>query len=106
MGRRQATWLRAGEIEAVAGDNFDLLLGIDTETGMAALIIGYGLENYLMEDDLQTAIAVAENAFRAGDFARGIRECVESVMNRMREIAKTNEAHKRVGDLAPAGTNT
>jgi uncharacterized membrane protein YgcG len=104
-----AFWLanRTGfsSIEAVAGDNFDLLLGIDVEAGMAALIIGYGLENYLTEDDLQAALAVAENAFRAGDFSRGIRECVESVMNRMREIARASEAHKRVGDLAAAGAN-
>jgi uncharacterized membrane protein YgcG len=72
---------------------------------MAVLIIGYGLENYLTEDDLQAALAVAENAFRAGDFPRGIRECVEWVMNRMREIARASEAHKRVGDLAAAGAN-
>jgi uncharacterized membrane protein YgcG len=75
------------------------------EERMAALIIGYGLENYLTEDDLQTAIAAADNAFRAGDFPRGIRECIESVTNRMREIARANEAHKRVGDLAAAGAN-
>ena len=104
-----AFWLanRTGfsSIEAVAGDNFDLLLGIDVEAGMAVLIIGYGLENYLTEDDLQAALAVAENAFRAGDFPRGIRECVECVMNRMREIARASEAHKRVGDLAAAGAN-
>src|SRR5450755_4599657 len=104
-----AFWLanRTGfsSIQAVAGDNFDLLLGIDTEMGMAALIIGYGLESYLTEDDLQAALAVAENAFRAGDFPRGIRECVEFVMNRMREIARANEAHKRMGDLAAAGAS-
>jgi uncharacterized membrane protein YgcG len=104
-----AFWLanRTGfsSIQAVAGENFDLLLGIDTETGMAALIIGYGLENYLTEDDLQAALAVAENAFRAGDFPRGIRECVEFVMNRMREIAKACEARKHAGGLAAAGAN-
>jgi len=92
-------------IEAVAGDNFDLLLGIDVEAGTAALTIGYGLENYLTEDDLQAALAVVENAFRAGDFARGIRECVEFVMNQMREIARANEAHKRLANLVTAGAN-
>ena len=92
-------------IEAVAGDNFDILLGIDTEAGTAALTIGYGLETYLTEDDLQTAIAVTENAFRVGDFTRGIRECIESMTNRMREIVRATEAHQRVGDLVTAGAN-
>jgi uncharacterized membrane protein YgcG len=93
-------------IEAIAGENFDLLLGVDTEAGMAGLVIGYGLENYLMEDDLEAAIAAAENAFRVGDFPHGIRECIEFVTNRMREIARATEAHNRIGDLAPVGTNT
>lgn len=82
---------RFSSIEAVTGDNFDLLLGIDVETGMAALTIGYALENYLTEEDLHAALATAESAFRAGDFPRGIRDCVEFTMRRMRELAKENE---------------
>ena len=99
-------WLanRAGfsSIQASAGDNFDILLGIDMEAGMVALTIGYGLENYLTEDDLQAALTVAESAFHSGDFPRGIRQCIASVTNRMREMVRLNEAHKRAGDLAAA----
>ena len=42
-----AFWLmnraRFGFLEAVGGDNFDLLLAIDVERGAAALVLGYGL---------------------------------------------------------------
>lgn len=82
---------RFSSVEGVEGDNFDLLLGIDLESGVAALTIGYGLENYVTEDDLQAALATAQDAFRAGDYCLGIRECVMFMMNRMREIAKTHE---------------
>lgn len=84
---------RFSSIEAVEGDNFDLLLGIDLEAGEAVLCIGYGLENYLTEDDLQAALAVARDVFRAGDYSGGIRACVTSVMNRMRDVARKHEKH-------------
>jgi uncharacterized membrane protein YgcG len=82
---------RFSSIEAVEGDNFDLLLGLDLEAGEAVLCIGYGLENYLTEDDLQAALAVGQDAFDAGDYLGGIRECVLFMMNRMREIARKHE---------------
>ena len=82
---------RFSSVEGVEGDDFDLLLGIDLESGAAALTIGYGLENYVTEEDLQAALAAAQNAFRAGDYCLGIRECVMFMMNRMRDIAKIHE---------------
>jgi uncharacterized membrane protein YgcG len=82
---------RLSSLQSVMGDNFDILLGIDIDSGEAALTIGYGLENYLTEDDLKAALGVAENAFRAGDFPDGIRACVQFMMDRLREIAKANE---------------
>lgn len=94
---------RFSSIEAVEGDNFDLLLGIDLEAGAAALNIGYGLENYVAEDDLQAGLAVAQDAFRAGDYPRAIRECVTFMMNRMREIAKEHE--KRAPAVTPASAD-
>ena len=92
---------RFSSIEGVEGDNFDLLLGIDLESGVASLTIGYGLENYVTEDDLQAALAVAQNAFRAGDYCLGIRECVMFMMTRMRDIAKAHEQRAAI----PAATN-
>jgi uncharacterized membrane protein YgcG len=82
---------RFSSIEGVEGDNFDLLLGVDLESGMAALTIGYGLENYVTEDDLQAALAVAESPLRGGDYCLGIRGSVAFMTDRMREIAKTQE---------------
>lgn len=89
-------------IDAVGGKNFDLLLGLDLSAGAAAITIGYGLEHYLNEKDLQAALAAAQSAFCAGDYARGIRECIEFLMDRMREIAKANE--RRAPPLSPAVT--
>jgi uncharacterized membrane protein YgcG len=94
---------RFSSIESVKGDNFDLLLGIDLEAGAAALTIGYGLESYVTDEDLQAALAVAQSAFRAGDYFLGIRECVAFMMNRMREIAKKQENRATV--VTPASTD-
>jgi uncharacterized membrane protein YgcG len=90
---------RFSPLDAVAENNFDLLLGIDVETGTAALTIGYALENYLTEDDLQSALAIAQEAFGAGDILRGIQDCVICVTNCMRESAKTHAVDQSVGNL-------
>ena len=94
---------RFSSIESVEGGNFDLLLGIDLEAGAAALTIGYGLESYVTDEDLQAALAGAQSAFRAGDYFLGIRESVAFMMNRMREIAKKQE--KRAAVVTPASTD-
>ena len=82
---------RFSSLEAVESENFDLLLGIDTDARTAALVIGYGLEAYMSERDLQRALADAANAFYVADYAGGIRNCVEFMMNRMRDIVKEIE---------------
>jgi uncharacterized membrane protein YgcG len=93
-----AFWLmnraRFGFLEAVEGNNFDLLLAIDVEKGAAALVAGYGLENYVPERDLERALAEGASGFHAGDFGQGVRACVEFMMNRMREIVKKLEEAK------------
>jgi len=82
---------RFSSIEAVGGENFDLLLGVDLRDGMAALQVGYGLENYLRERDLERALAQGSSAFHHGDIAGGIRACVEFMMERMRQAAREVE---------------
>jgi uncharacterized membrane protein YgcG len=82
---------RVSSLDAVEGQNFDLLLGIDTQARAASLTIGYGLEAYLEERDLQRALADAASAFHVGDYVRGIRNCVEFMMNRMRDVVKEIE---------------
>jgi uncharacterized membrane protein YgcG len=79
---------RLSSLDAVAGENFDLMLGIDTHAKAASLTIGYGLEAYLDERDLQRALADSASAFHVGDYVGGIRSCVEFMMNRMRDVAK------------------
>jgi uncharacterized membrane protein YgcG len=98
-----AFWLmnraRFGFLEAVGGDNLDLLLVIDVERGAAALVLGYGLEDYLTERDLERALAEAASGFYPGDFTQGIQVCVEFIMNRMREIAKKLEESTLVENM-------
>jgi uncharacterized membrane protein YgcG len=73
--------------DATGGDNFNLLLVIDVESAEAALVIGYGLEQYLSEKDLSDALERARSRWTKGDFSRGIRACVDHLMVRMRSVA-------------------
>jgi uncharacterized membrane protein YgcG len=79
---------RFSGVGAVGENNFDVLLGLDLHARAAALQIGYGLENYLTERDLERALARAAKAFSANDLPRAIRECIEFMMERMREVAR------------------
>jgi uncharacterized membrane protein YgcG len=103
-----AFWLmnraRFGFPEAIGADNFDLLLAVDVQRNVAALIAGYGLEHYVTERDLERALAEAASGFHEGDFFSGIRACVEFMINRMREIIKRLETvdAPRNGGIAPA----
>lgn len=79
---------RFSSLEAQGGDNFDVLLGLDLQARTAALQIGYGLENYLQERDLERALAQASPGFAANDIPRGVRACVEFLIERMRDVAR------------------
>ena len=80
----------------------DPYMVVDPDSETAALIVGYGLEEYLSEQDLENVLAAASNSFRTGDFARGIRECIESMIRRLRELAINIEEKKTPG----VATNT
>jgi uncharacterized membrane protein YgcG len=82
---------RFSPIEATGGDNFDILLGIDVEKGRAALQVGYGLESYLAEADLEEALQPLARRAAEGNLAAGIRECVEFMVDRMRRLEKKAE---------------
>ena len=86
-----AFWLmnraRFGLLEAVGSKNFELLLVVDPEGRTAALTSGYGLENYLPEQELENSLAAGMAGFQNGDLARGIRDCIDFMMLRLREIA-------------------
>jgi uncharacterized membrane protein YgcG len=90
-----AFWLanrgRFSSLEAVGSENFDLLLVIDAVAGAAAFTVGYGLEKYLQESDLEDILASAAPAFREGDLAGGILICIDRTVQRMREISVQTE---------------
>ena len=99
-----AFWLinraRFGTIGEVGPKNFDLFLVVDPAGRAAALTAGYALENYITEQDLQDALDASSDGFYEGDLSRGIRECIEFMMERMREIALRIEQNKSPEDPA------
>jgi uncharacterized membrane protein YgcG len=105
-----AFWLanraRFSSIEAIGSENFDLLLVIDAVAGTAAFTVGYGLEKYLSESDLEEILAAAVPAFRKGDFAGGILSCIDRTVKHMREISpqtkRENASEKSDDDTATA----
>ena len=78
-----------------AGDNFDLLLGLDLKGRQAALMAGYGLEQYLSDEDLNEMLLQSAKQFQANDFIGGIRTCIQVVMDRLRNIALRIEREER-----------
>ena len=86
-----AFWLanraRFGAIESVGENNFDLLLVIDV-AGAAALVVGYGLEKILPEEDLSAALESGRIAFAGKNWSLGVELCVTQMMNRLREIVR------------------
>jgi uncharacterized membrane protein YgcG len=90
--REFAFWLanRAhfGSVEGVGAENFDLLLVIESNTRDAALTVGYGLEKFILEDDLNVALRAALPALRNGEVERGIQLCVDEMTRQLVEISK------------------
>ncbi len=92
---------RFGSVAAVGPKNFDLLLIVDPKGEQAAMVAGYGLEKYLSEQDLQDTLDAAAG-FRTGDLPRGIRECIDFMTIRLRDIALRREAAAFATKQAPA----
>jgi uncharacterized membrane protein YgcG len=90
--REYAFWLanraQFGSVEAVGAYNVDLLLVIESGARSAALTVGYGLEKFILEDDLNLALTAALPAFRKGEMERGIRLCVEEMTKQLSDICK------------------
>jgi uncharacterized membrane protein YgcG len=80
-------------MEATGGGNFDILLVIDLSSETAVLTVGYGLESYLSEEELDVILAAALPALRDHHLADGIHLCIEKMTARLRELAR---------ELAPA----
>jgi len=91
--REYAFWLanraRFSSAESEAEENFDLLLVIDPKHGAAALTIGYGLEDYVPEEDLRETLAAAEPTLHKGQVERAIRICIDEMTTRLTRAART-----------------
>ena len=87
---------RLGNLQATGPANFDLLLGVDVDARTAALVVGYGLEQYLTEDDLERVLLPATGAFHSGDFAGGIRICIELLTEKMKSLVVASEQGQQV----------
>jgi uncharacterized protein len=91
--REYAFWLanRAhfSSAESEAEENFDLLLVIDPKHRAAALTVGYGLEEYLPEEDLRETLAAAEPSLHKGQFERAIRICIDQMNKRLTRASRT-----------------
>lgn len=91
---------RFGGAGIIGAKNFDLFFVIDPKGRAAGLIAGYGLEAYLSEQDLQDALAVANSGFDAGDLICGMRECIEFLTIRVREIVLRIEESRALENRA------
>lgn len=97
---------RFSSVEKKGGENFDLLLVIDLGTNSAALTSGYGLERYAREQDLQEVLQTLAGPLRAGNVADGIREVIDALTRRLRELyrrARETKPQKEAELLADAG---
>jgi uncharacterized membrane protein YgcG len=91
-------------VETVGEENFDMLLVVNTSAGAAALTVGYGLEPFVTEDDLESALAAGRAGWMDGDIATGIRACVDKLQERLREIAITGAGPKQEGERELSGS--
>lgn len=73
--------------EKTRGENHNLLLVIDLMNGGAALTSGYGLEKYVSEKSLQSAVDEFVTHYYAGGLASAIEACIESLVKQLRELA-------------------
>lgn len=72
----------------VHAENCNLLLVVDLRARVAALAVGYGLEEYLSEDDLKDALEKFSDLRGPEDLPVGIRACVEWITHRLRKLAR------------------
>jgi hypothetical protein len=69
-----------------AGENRTILLALDPALGRSALMVGYGLEPFLNDEALDHLLELAEPAWQAGEWARGILEVIAG-LDRLLESA-------------------
>ena len=91
-----AFWLanraRFGSAEKRFSDNYNVLLLIDLNSRTAAVTVGYGLEGYVAERDLQQVLNDFAAGIRDGGLTNGLRLCIESLTQRLRQLSTQAKA--------------
>ena len=67
-------------------NNFGILLTLDPTHGRSSLMVGYGLESYLSESDLDEIIAGAKPLFEQGKFATGVERVIDGLRTTLIEV--------------------
>jgi uncharacterized membrane protein YgcG len=97
-----AFWLanraKFGALQTRQSANYNILLVIDVAAKSAALTVGYGLERFVPEEELQHTLDDLARAVREDGLAAGLRACIESLTRRLRELS----AKARTVELQPA----
>lgn len=84
-------------MDKALADNLNLLLLIDLAGNTAAFTVGYGLEPYIQESDLQEVLDELASTMRDHDLATGLRATIEFLTQRLRVLsARARSAPTRV----------
>ena len=68
-------------------NNFDVLLTLDPRNGRSSLTVGYGLESYVSESDLQSVMADTRESFERENYCAGVESAITSLTDRLTQIA-------------------
>jgi uncharacterized membrane protein YgcG len=74
-------------VETTQNENCNLLLIIDLTAEAAAIAVGYGLEPYVAEEELQKVLDQLANGIRDGGLSAGLRTCIDTLTRRLRELS-------------------
>lgn len=72
----------------IRGKNRDILIGIDPFIQTAALIVGYGLEPFLEQDDLDQVVQGAAPRLQSGDLSGGVVSIIEGLSQLMESVSR------------------
>lgn len=78
---------RFSSVEKKENENFDMLLVLDVVAKEAALTTGYGLEPYVSEEVLRSALEAMGGPLRKGDLPGGIHACLQALTARLRDCS-------------------
>lgn len=67
-------------------NNYEILLTLAPSSGRCSLMIGYGLENFISESDLEAIISEAQQPFAGGKFVAGIELVVAGLKSRLTDV--------------------